>query len=233
MKFKLSPGYILAFLALLLLLHECHEWLHIIVARIICGCWGIKKFNGWTICDQCNPTPAWHAIILFAGPLANYIVIWTAWRMMKPQRPVYKKSLGFSLFFATLPLARILAAMKGGSDETSGLKLLFRSTGAAHQHLASLAGLSLIVLLSLPALLAALRLMHGRIGRWIVVPCFAVTPLLFANWIMDVGRNRLNAAGNPDIHFFSGTSWLLAIWFSLLIAIVWLGRNKLFHFLRP
>ena len=138
MNIRLSLGYALAFLALLFLVHECHDWLHFISARVICGCWGIKKFDFWTICDQCNPTSFQQAVILLSGPLINYISLWAGWILMQPQNALTYKSMGFSLFFASLPLPRVLAATQGGSDETSALKLLFPNAAATHHHLVAL-----------------------------------------------------------------------------------------------
>jgi hypothetical protein len=233
MNFKINFGYFLAFLALLFLVHECHDWLHVISARIICGCWGIKRFDNWTICDQCNPTSFQHAAILLSGPVINYIAIWLGWLLMKPENTLNKKSLGFSLFFAALPLPRMLAATEGGSDETSGLKLLFPNAEASHHHVVTLAGLALIILLSLPAFIRALLLMRGWIGKAVVIPAFLVAPIFFDKWIVNGLMNKLLSTGFLSQPAFAGTSWLLVVWFCLLAAVVWVEKNKLMIFLKP
>ena len=51
MKIKITGKFIIAFLALTFVLLELHEIVHTGVGRIICGCWGLRDFNAWEICE--------------------------------------------------------------------------------------------------------------------------------------------------------------------------------------
>lgn len=42
-------GFVFAFVALALVVHEAHELAHITVGRLVCGGWGARDFNSWTL----------------------------------------------------------------------------------------------------------------------------------------------------------------------------------------
>ena len=54
MNLKLTPKFILTFLALTFVMHEAHEIVHTTIGRLICGCWGQRDFNVWGLCGDCS-----------------------------------------------------------------------------------------------------------------------------------------------------------------------------------
>src|SRR6202012_4538401 len=156
MKIKLTPLYILAFLFSVLLLHELHDWAHVLMARALAGCWGQRRFDSWDVGPCQVISNVGKAIAVLAGPLINYIFIWIGWNKMGVERTTVEKSIGLSFVFAALPLPRILGATSGGGDETNGLHLLFSHSGDnGRHHLVAIIGLVLVLALCGPALIRA------------------------------------------------------------------------------
>src|ERR1700743_2183719 len=134
MKIKPTPAYIFSFLVLVFLLHELHDWMHVLVARAVCGSWGIRGFDYWEFSPSCTAAPSVQSLAIFAGPLVNYLFLWIGWKKMDRRNSLAAQSLGLSLVFAVLPLPRILAAIVGGGDETSGLRMLFQQAHVGNRH---------------------------------------------------------------------------------------------------
>ena len=122
MKLRLTPKFVLTFLALTFLLHEAHEIVHTTVGRIICGCWGQRDFNVWSLCGDCAEQKPYSVISTFAGPVFTYLMIWIGTYLMNKTKDT-QKALGFSLVFANMPFTRIFGAVTGGGDEVWGLNL--------------------------------------------------------------------------------------------------------------
>ena len=49
MKININLRTILAFIALVFVMHELHEIAHTAVGRVLCGCWGPRDFNVWLL----------------------------------------------------------------------------------------------------------------------------------------------------------------------------------------
>ena len=54
MRIKLSVAFIVTFLLLQIVMLELLEMVHIITGYLICGCWGVRDFNIWQLCNECN-----------------------------------------------------------------------------------------------------------------------------------------------------------------------------------
>ena len=85
MKLKLTPKFVLTFLALTFVLHEAHEIVHTTVGRIICGCWGERDFNVWGLCDSCQTNPL-RIYSTLAGPVFTFIIIWFGNSLLNSQK---------------------------------------------------------------------------------------------------------------------------------------------------
>src|SRR5580692_5853084 len=108
MKLKAPPLYILSFLMLVFLVHEIHDWAHILTVRVTCHCWPVD----WVLCG--SPSSGQHTLISFAGPLINVVMFWAGWSLLNPENSVEEHSLGVALVFAALPFANLIAAFTGG-----------------------------------------------------------------------------------------------------------------------
>jgi hypothetical protein len=143
MKIKLGAGFIIAFITLHFLMHEAHEMVHTAVGRLICGCWGQRDFNVWSLCDECMEQYAIAVLATFAGPLFTFAMIWTGVYFLR-STSTRQKSLGFALIFANNPFARIFTAAMGKGDEVWGLNRLL------HDHqLSWILGLVIVLLFTI------------------------------------------------------------------------------------
>ncbi len=227
MKLKLSPGYVLSFLSLVFLVHELHDWAHVIAARDICGCWGTRAFDYWTYCSHCNAETEYQAMAWFAGPVVTYIVIWIGWWLMNPRSSPKRKSLGFSLLFSALPIVRILAAAVGGGDETFGLRQIFQQDDGSNRHFVALAGLLVVLALTIIPLIRALMILPGWLPRLLIFFPFLLLPMYPDRFIVSYCMNKLLAKGFLAEPLWEGTPLLVVAWFLFLVVILWLTRKTL------
>jgi hypothetical protein len=232
MKIKFSASYIPAFLSILLLSQEGHDWAHVIAARMICGCWGIKAFDNWTVCTSCLASVKQQVLIWIAGPAATYLIIWLGWWMMRRKNSATQKAFGFSLVFAAIPFVRILAALAGGSDETYALRLLFQHTDGSNRHIVALSGLLFILLMTIPALLRAFLLLPGWKERLFLFPVFLILPMYIERWILGA-MNFLYSKGILANTVLPGTPLLIVLWTIFLLIIFAITYKSLFNFLQP
>lgn len=121
MKIKITPAYIFTFLMLTFLLAELHEIAHTAMGRVICGCWGKRDFNEWSLCTTCESNSLGFISTLM-GPLFTFTISYWGAGMLKNDNPVEKSTLGFSLIFASAIFGRLLNVWPfGGGDEFSVL----------------------------------------------------------------------------------------------------------------
>jgi len=232
MGIRFTGKYLVGFIALIFFVHECHDWAHFVAARLICGCWGIKSFDNWTLCDNCTGDSHSQVWIWFAGPLVTYIIVWLAWWLMSRNHTIKQQSLGFSLLFATIPLVRILAAMAGGGDETYGLRQLFQHDDKSNNHMVALAGLLVILLLTAIPLLKAFIRLRGWKEKIILFPLFLVLPMFIDKWTY-IGLNKLSASGFLGEESLPGVSILVLAWSLFLMVVLLLTYKSMLFFLQP
>lgn len=154
MQLKLPLGYILAFLLLTMLCGLSHEMVHHVAGAAICGCWGYKTFNSFTLCDTCAAADLgyWATI---AGPAFTFALMWLGWYQLS--RPDNKnKQLGFALIFANFPINRMLFVFMGWNDEQWVAKHLFGQSVVAFW-----ITVGIVLLCTVPPLVAAYRAINN------------------------------------------------------------------------
>lgn len=109
---SLSWRWIAAFSVLALVLHELHELAHTWSGRILCGSWGSRDFNTWSLAEGCS---AWFP--LAAGPAFTYGTMWAGAGLVLLSRRRSHGLAGLALVFAAGPAARIFTVALGGGDE--------------------------------------------------------------------------------------------------------------------
>ena len=222
MKIKLNFKFITAFMALTFVLGEAHEIVHTTVGRIICGCWGLRDFNNWGICESCNnPFALWATV---AGSVFTFIIIWLGYLMIKKSVSENNKILGFSLIFAPLPFARILNALLGIGDEITVLnKLLNNHT------LAWIIGLIGILLITLFPLIKAYKIIENKNKiSWFLLFLFVPT-ILYILIILGI-MNTLLSKEILSEYWILGSPKLVSIWtfsVSLLLLFSWNNIYKI------
>jgi len=228
MKIKLTPVSFLSFFLLVFLIHEFHDWAHFIISASFCGCLGNRAFDFWSTCPICASSTGGLALAILAGPLVNYIVIWTGWGMMHPDNSPERQSMGFSLVFAALPFPRIMGALAGGGDETSALRFLFQRPDKSNHYVIAGAGLLIVTALCLPALIRAFMLIAGWLQRIFWFFAFLVLPGLVDHWLVSGELNRLRINGFLSRQLLrGGTQLIVFVWLAVILVLYLLTRKSL------
>jgi len=221
MKLKLTPKFVLAFLALLFVMHEAHEIVHTTMGRIICGCWGLRDFNVWGLCEGCSENHPISVVATFAGPAFTFLMMWIGASLLGKNKTVNQKSFGFSLVFANMPFARILTSATGGGDEVYGLNRLLDN-----HSLAWAIGLTIVLILSGIPLYKAYKVIKNkrRIG-WFLL--FLVAPVAIDVIVVLIGLNTLLENGFLSQYWILGSPMLVTLWTILVCAVYVLMRKHL------
>ena len=215
MIIKLNYKFSIAFITLTFVLGEAHEIIHTSVGRIICGCWGLRDFNNWEICESCiTPTAIWATI---AGPVFTFIVMWIGLIMIKKNKTNESKILGFSLIFANMPFARILNAILGAGDEIMVInKIVYNHT------IAWIIGFLGISLITIFPLIEAYKIIENRkkIGWFLLF--FFVPTIIYILIILGV-MNTLLEKGIMSEYWILGSPKIVSVW--TLVVIILLVLN--------
>jgi len=225
MNIRIGLPYLLAFFSFFFLLNECHDWIHFLVAAIPCGCFGSKGFENWTPCKGCIPSEVWLVIIWLSGPALNYILIWAGWRLMDKSKSVRQQSAGLSLLLVPLPLARILAALSGGGDETYVMRMLFAH--ADNKHIAAISGLLLVLILTLPPLVRAFLRMPGWKAKFLWMPAMLYLPILIDHAVVRYILNPLLSKTTFSAQPLPGIPALVLVWGLCWLLLTVLTRKRL------
>ncbi len=119
-SFAMKPVFtfrnVTAFLSASFLLHELHELVHTSVGRILCGSWGTRDFNVWSLNKDCDGETIIQVASTLAGPAFTFLMLWVGFYFMHG-KTIERKSLGMVLVFASAPFQRLLNALFGIGDE--------------------------------------------------------------------------------------------------------------------
>jgi hypothetical protein len=222
MKLKITPKFVLTFLALTFVMHEAHEIVHTTVGRLICGCWGQRDFNVWSLCQGCSEQNPLAIISTFAGPIFTFIMIWLGTMLLAKNKTPQQKSFGFSLIFANIPFARILTAGMGSGDEIWGLGELLTNYSAAWA-----IGLTVILAVTIFPLYKAFALIENkkRIGRFLL---FFLAPT-FIDLILVLGlMNTLLQNGLLSTYWILGSPILVTLWTAIVLLIFIVTKKNIY-----
>jgi hypothetical protein len=232
MNIKYLLVYILVFVALFSVIDQLHEWLHYFMAAAYCGCFGSKILSGWTFCSNSELPSAAKAAVWLTGPLLNYVLMWIGWWLMgKSGRTWKQKSLGLALVFASLPFARLIAALQGGGDETLALRMLFQHADGGNKHLISVAGLLLVFILSVAPVVRAFFLFRSWKERLSCFLLFFLVPPLIDQWLTSEQMYRWLNQGFLKNPVFPGVDILVLAWIAGWFLLVLIWQKKLLGFL--
>lgn len=221
MTIKLTPKFIIAFLALTFVMHEAHEIVHTSIGRMICGCWGERDFNVWGLCEGCDANP-YSIISTFVGPLFTFIMIWLGANLLKETNTKGQQSLGLALIFANMPFARLLNPILGGGDEVVVINHFLND-----RNLSRIIVVLLITLIIAYPLYKAFRLIQNkyRIGLFIL---FLIAPV-FVDLLLVLGvMNTLLEKGILSQYWILGSPMLVSIWTFSVTLIFILFRKSIY-----
>lgn len=224
MQLKITPSFIFTFVLLLLVMMELHELVHITIGRIVCGCWGPRDFNVWSLCEGCRRNqPLWW-LATFAGPLFSFAMMWIG-RSMLSWTDVRMKAVGFSLIFANIPLGRITTVMMGGGDEGVVARHLMGLTFTS-QEVVSVCSI-VVMMLAVPPVIKACRVITNKTRSWLYIIGFLTLPLLFLLIYLLTLLNGLLNAGFLAQPWIMGTPLLITMHTVIALAALVVFRNKL------
>ncbi|MEP6952406.1 MAG: hypothetical protein ABI863_24145 [Ginsengibacter sp.] len=224
MNIRLSFSYVITFLLLLIVMLEFHESVHIVVGRFICGCWGTRDFNAWSLCDGCDKRHSFSWIATLAGPLFSFGLMWLgmAWLSSANSK---KKALGFSLIFSNIPFGRISQVMMGSGDEMTVMRSVFKNNFSDAQMILIC---SVIVLgLGLPPIIKAFRTLTNRLS-WLYILGFLAVPLLFLLIYILTFLNFFLNKGFLSATWIMGTPLLITLHTGIALIFLILFRKSLF-----
>ena len=226
MQIKLSLRFITAFLLLQIVMLELHEMAHIITGYLICGCWGIRDFNGWQLCIGCNSAHPLFWIATLAGPAFSVAVMWLGMRLLSSVNGK-RRAIGFSLIFSSIPFGRISEAMKGAGDEMVVSRYLLQHHFNKTE--ITLITCSLLLLLLTSPVIKAARLLTNKFW-WLYLVGFLTLPLVFILLYILVGMNSLLNTGLLSTPWMMGTPLLITVHTLLAVFLLWLFRKNLSAF---
>lgn len=201
--FKSILLYLTAFFSLHLLMMECHEQVHLLTGYLVCGCYGERNFNVWSLCEACRqPGMAW--LVSLSGPVFTYGMVWLGWRWYVRGGTEVRRNQGFALLFANLPFARVFTALTGRGDE----KTAFQHLAGAHLPplIPQLAAVLLTVIFCLLPIIFVYRKMRSPFKGFILAG-FVLAPMIagmlyshrFLNgWLARGILAQTHFLGTPD-----------------------------------
>ncbi|MGI4833073.1 MAG: hypothetical protein ACRYFK_06375 [Janthinobacterium lividum] len=210
MKIILTWRSLLAFVALLFASGEAHELVHTGLGRLLCGCWGTRDFNVWSLCAACAHRPLTQLAATLSGPLFSFALMWVGYFLMGPRHSARQWSLGFALVFASIPFARILGAVfMGGNDEVYALSkwLPFHQAWAL--------GGAAVLLATGPPLVRAYAALQPR-RRLRVFLGFFLLPTSMLFFVVLGALNSLLASGFLATYGVLGSPVLVTCWSGLV-----------------
>lgn len=213
MRIKLNWKITVAFISLMFLLHETHEIVHTTVGRIICGCWGFRDFNVWTLCEGCIEQKPYAILATFAGPIYTFALVWLGYYWLTKSNSMTKKSFGFALIFGNMPFARILGALLGGGDEVFGLKKVL-----GNPTLGWILGLAFVLICSVPPLIAAFKSI-GNKKRWAWFLGFLILPFVIDTIVVIGLLNTILQSGFLKQEWILGSPLFVTVW-TIIVTIV-------------
>ncbi len=225
MRIKISWQYIIAFIALNMIMGELHEQAHINTGFLICGCYGPRDFSVWMTCETCS-SPSLAYFSTLAGPLFSCILMWVGALWFAKSSDHYKKQFGFSLLFANLPFARIFTALMGGGDEKVFIQALMGDQ--TNSLLSKIIASIVVILVCLPPMIIVARNLLNKNRGWIIV-AFATIPLVYGMLYQKMFLNGLFKNGfMSDVHFL-GTPDMILAHTALMLLLLLLFRKGLFR----
>lgn len=222
MTIKLTPKFIIAFLALTFVMHEAHEIVHTSIGRIICGCWGERDFNVWGLCEGCDANP-YSILSTFVGPLFTFIMVWIGANLLKKTSTQNHQSLGFALIFANMPFARLLNPILGGGDEVVVVNHFLND-----RNLSRIIVVILITLIIAYPLYKAFSLIQNkyRIGVFLL---FLIVPV-FIDLLLVLGlMNTLLEKGFLSQYWILGSPMLVTLWTFSVTLIFIIFRKSIYR----
>ncbi len=226
MNLKISLRYTVAFLLLLIVMMELHEIVHIAVGRIICGCWGPRDFNVWSLCEGCSKAHSAAWLATFIGPFFSFSLMWLGMYWLSSTDPKMK-AVGFAFIFSNIPFGRITTVMMGGGDEMVVIRH-FLNNHFSRTYLILFCTV-LVLIVGLPPIVKAYRALNNH-KSWLYILVFLTAPLLFLLLYTLRGLNALLSSGFLANSWIMGTPLLITLHTLIALAGLLFCFKNLYRF---
>ncbi len=226
MKIQLSVSYAVTFLLLLIVMLELHEIAHIVVGRLICGCWGERDFNVWDLCQSCPNGESLGWLATLAGPVLSFCLMWFGWYWLSNKDPKLK-AIGYALIFANIPFGRITTVMMGGGDEMVVTRDFLGGTLTRNQMI--LLCSTVVLVFAIPPIIKAYREIKNQ-RAWLHLIGFLTLPLAFILVYILFGLNNLLSSGFLAQVWILGTPLLITLHTILAFALLLWFHKSLYNF---
>lgn len=223
MPLKITWKYLVAFIALNMIMGELHEQAHIQMGYAICGCYGERDFNVWEICANCA-----HASLSYlatsTGPLFSYLVYWYCALVLLKSNKAGTQKTGMAVLFATVPFARIFTACLGGGDEKTVLLNLLGDHFSVP--VIKVIAAVLVMAFCLPPLFMAIKKFPKK-NRWWCIIGFNVAPLFFGILWQRIFLNPLLNLPIWNGLYIAGAPVFVILHFAAMLLLLLLFRKAL------
>lgn len=213
-RVSLGWGNAIALIFLSFFMQETHELAHTSVGWIVCGGWGSRNFNLWSLYPGCTDSNRLWLLATWAGPAYSFAVMWAGVYLLARQS-VRSKSVGFALIVSSMPVSRILSPLLGSGDEIFALERMI----GGHA-LPWAIGLALVGLLLIPPTLKVWQAIgNNRRALWfaglMLAPFLATGAVVFAILQGQIlGRDILSE------EWILGSPRIVTYWFIACVAVV-------------
>lgn len=226
-RISLKPRSIIALIFLSFLMQETHELAHTGVGRIICGCWGRRNFNLWSLCSGCSDEKALWILATWAGPFYTFSVIWLGVLLMA--RPSLRhKSFGLALVVSSMPFSRIISPLTGSGDEVYAL-----TVHLGDRNLAWVLGLTVVLLLVIPPVVKIWRTIGNRRRGWWLTGLLLVPFFMTGIVVFGILQGLLLENGVLASYGIWGSPLLITLWFTICVVVVAIVGRSLGSILQP
>lgn len=202
----LTRRQILAFCLASLLLGELHELVHVWPGAAVCGGFGARDFNSWSLREGCLSV-----VPTALGPLFTYgVALAAAWMLCRPAGAPPVRAL--LLLFASGLFGRLLTTALGGGDEVQVARALLPPALAPQARWLALA--VVLVCIAWPLWVA-----FGALGRKpLRFMGLLLLPFVVAVVVVLLGLNTVLGAGVLAAPELAGAPPLVHLYGLLLLA---------------
>lgn len=227
MKVTLTPKNSIALLFLSFIMQETHELAHTGVGRIICGCWGKRNFNVWTLCSGCSKEQPLSILATYAGPAYSFLIIWTGFFLLaKPSAKL--KSVGLALVVSSMPFSRILTPIFGSGDE------IFALNSHWNNHtLAWIVGLTIVLALAIPPCVRLWNTIENRKRTLWFLGLIFVPFIMTGIVVFGLFQTLLLGNGVLKQDWILGSPMLVTVWLMFCVTVCVIFGRSLTTLLQP
>lgn len=227
MKIALTPKSTTALLFLSFIMQETHELAHTSVGRLICGCWGRRNFNLWTLCKGCGDERPLSILATYAGPAYTFLVIWTGFYLLL-KSSAKLKSIGFALIVSSMPLSRIISPIFGSGDEVYALNSHWNN-----RPLAWIVAVVIVLALAIPPVVKIWNTIGNRRKPLWMVGLILVPFIMTGIVVFGIFQTLLLDNGILKEYWILGSPMLVTMWFMFCVLICALFAKSLTTLLQP